>query len=75
MLGGLEADLDIIRRVRVHTDFVSPTVRKAIESGEKHRTLGDYVSNVKMMQVAETCAKSNGARLPNAPLAESKSSH
>jgi autophagy-related protein 11 len=60
LLGGLESDLDIIRQVRVHADFVSPQVRKAIETGEKHRTLGDYVSNGKMMQVAETCEKSHG---------------
>ncbi|KAJ6478423.1 cytochrome P450, partial [Mycena sanguinolenta] len=45
LLAGLEADPDIIGRVRIHTEFVSPAVRKAIESGEKPRTLGDYVSN------------------------------
>ncbi|KAJ7445227.1 putative peripheral membrane protein [Mycena galericulata] len=59
LLAGLEADLDIISRVRIHTEFVSPAVRKAIESGEKPRTLGDYVSNVKMKQVADTCARTH----------------
>ncbi|KAK7048417.1 ATG11 domain-containing protein [Favolaschia claudopus] len=59
LLGGLEADLDIISRVRIHTEFVSPAVRKAIESGETQRTLGDYVSNVKMKQVADTCARTH----------------
>lgn len=60
LLAGLESDLELISRVKVHTEFVSPAVRKAIESGEKHRTLGDYVSNVKMKQVAETCARTHG---------------
>jgi autophagy-related protein 11 len=60
LLTGLEADLDIISRVRIHTEFVSPAVRKAIESGDKPRTLGDYVSNVKMKQVADTCARTHG---------------
>ncbi|KAJ7119956.1 putative peripheral membrane protein [Mycena crocata] len=59
LLAGLEADLDIISRVRIHTEFVSPAVRKAIESGDKARTLGDYVSNVKMKQVADTCARTH----------------
>ncbi|KAF7377787.1 ATG11 domain-containing protein [Mycena sanguinolenta] len=59
LLTGLEADLDIISKVRIHTEFVSPAVRKAIESGEKPRTLGDYVSNVKMKQVADTCARTH----------------
>lgn len=61
LLAGLEADLDIISRVRIHTEFMSPAVRQAIEAGEKPRTLGDYVSNVKMKQVAETCARTHGS--------------
>lgn len=60
LLSGLEADLDLISRVRIHVEFMSPAVRKSIESGEKSRTLGDYVSNVKMKQVAETCARTHG---------------
>lgn len=60
LLAGLEADLDLISKVRIHVEFMSPAVRKSIESGEKSRTLGDYVSNVKMKQVAETCARTHG---------------
>ncbi|ESK91982.1 autophagy-related protein 11 [Moniliophthora roreri MCA 2997] len=59
LLAGVEADLNLITKVRVHTDFVSANARKAIEAGEKPRTLGDYVSNAKMKQVAETCAKTH----------------
>lgn len=60
LLKGYESDLAIVSRVTVHKEFVSPNVRKAIEMGEKGRTLGDYVSQVKMKQVAETCQKSHG---------------
>lgn len=61
LLAGLEADLEIIGRVSIHVEFMSPAVRRAIEAGEKHRTLGDYVSHVKMKQVADTCARTHGA--------------
>lgn len=60
LLAGVALDLDLISRVRIHSDFLSPTVRRAIETGEKSRTLGDYVSNVKMKQVADTCARTHG---------------
>lgn len=60
LLSGLDADLYLISRVRIHAEFLSPAVRKSIESGEKSRTLGDYVSNVKMKQVAETCSRTHG---------------
>ncbi|TFK46861.1 putative peripheral membrane protein [Heliocybe sulcata] len=59
LLSGLDADLDMISRVNVHAEFLSPAVRKAIESGDRGRTLGDYVSNVKMRQVAETCRRTH----------------
>jgi len=60
LLAGLEADLEIISRVKIHVEFMSPAVRKAVEAGEKPRTLGDYVSNIKMKQVADTCARTHG---------------
>jgi autophagy-related protein 11 len=59
LLSGVDADLEIISRMRIHAEFMSPAVRKAMEAGERARTLGDYVSNMKMRQVAETCAKSH----------------
>ncbi|TDL25201.1 putative peripheral membrane protein [Rickenella mellea] len=59
LLEGLETDLAVVVRVRVHPEFLSPAVRRMVEAGEKARTLGDYVSNVKMRQVAEGCAKSH----------------
>lgn len=60
LLAGVQADLDLISQVKIHVDFLSSTARKSIEAGEKFRTLGDYVSNVKMKQVAETCARTHG---------------
>lgn len=59
LLAGIDADLEIVQRVSIHKEFVSPAVRKAMELGERGRTLGDYVSQVKMRQVAETCAKTH----------------
>ncbi|TFK25285.1 hypothetical protein FA15DRAFT_668655 [Coprinopsis marcescibilis] len=59
LLGGLDADLELISRVQLHVEFMSPAVRKSIEAGEKHRTLGDYVARDKMHQVAETCARTH----------------
>ncbi|PFH49900.1 hypothetical protein AMATHDRAFT_62171 [Amanita thiersii Skay4041] len=59
LLGGVQSDLNLIRRVRVHVEFLSPNVRKTIEAGGEPRTLGDYVSTLKMGQVAETCARTH----------------
>ncbi|KAI6019926.1 hypothetical protein F5J12DRAFT_495101 [Pisolithus orientalis] len=58
-LASVDADLELIGRVEVHIEFMSSGFRKAIENGEKRRTLGDYVSNAKMKQVAETCARTH----------------
>jgi autophagy-related protein 11 len=60
LLEGLNADLELIKRVRIHVDFMSNSVRRAIEVGERHRTLGDYVSNDKMHAVAAGCARTHG---------------
>lgn len=60
LLAGVDSDLAVIGRIKLHADFMSPATRKAVEAGEKARTLGDYVSNVKMKQVAETCARTHG---------------
>ncbi|KAI9065323.1 hypothetical protein FKP32DRAFT_1590816 [Trametes sanguinea] len=55
LLAGIDADLEIVTRVKVHKEFLSAAMRKAIEAGERGRTLGDYVSKVKMRQVADSC--------------------
>jgi autophagy-related protein 11 len=60
LLGGLGADLELISQVRIHVEFMSNAVRKAIEAGEKQRTLGDYVSSAKMKTVAEACRRTHG---------------
>ena len=60
LLAGIDADLEIVKRVPIHQEFLSPSVRKAMEFGERGRTLGDYVSQVKMKQVADTCLRTHG---------------
>ncbi|EKM77300.1 hypothetical protein AGABI1DRAFT_122058 [Agaricus bisporus var. burnettii JB137-S8] len=59
LLEGLNSDLEMIKRVRIHVDFMSTSVRRAIEAGDRHRTLGDYVSNDKMRTVAAGCARTH----------------
>ncbi|PIL26252.1 hypothetical protein GSI_12008 [Ganoderma sinense ZZ0214-1] len=56
---GLDADLEIASRVKVHKEFLSASMRSAMETGGKARTLGDYVSRVKMQQVASSCLKTH----------------
>jgi len=60
LLEGLNSDLELIKRVCIHVDFMSNAVRRAIEAGERHRTLGDYVSTDKMQTVAAGCARTHG---------------
>lgn len=61
LLEGLDADLDLLSRVGVHVEFCSTAVRMAIEAGDKPRVLTDYVSKLKMRQVADGCTKSHGS--------------
>ncbi|KAF9443803.1 putative peripheral membrane protein [Macrolepiota fuliginosa MF-IS2] len=59
LLEGLDADLELVSRVKIHVEFMSNSVRRAIEAGERHRTLGDYVSNDKMRTVAAGCLRTH----------------
>ncbi|THH11415.1 hypothetical protein EW145_g646 [Phellinidium pouzarii] len=64
LLTTLDSDLAAVAAVRIHPEFLSAAARRAIESGDRARTLGDYVSNDKMRQVADVCAKnSEGLRM------------
>ncbi|KAG9025608.1 oligomeric, coiled-coil, peripheral membrane protein [Tulasnella sp. JGI-2019a] len=55
VLRGHALDMDVISRVKVHAEFLSPAGRRAVEMGGKERHLGDYVSVHKMKTVAESC--------------------
>ena len=57
LLAGIDADLNMIDRVDVHRQFLSATMQRAIDQGDKGRTLADYVARDKMRQVAQTCSK------------------
>ena len=54
-------DLEIISRIRVHHEFLSPNVRREVEAGLKERMLVDYISSQKMKLVLDSCAKVHGA--------------
>ncbi|THH32812.1 hypothetical protein EUX98_g1391 [Antrodiella citrinella] len=57
LLGSVEADLEIASRVAIHREFLSETYKKAMDVGQKARTLGDYVSQPKMRQLLNTTAE------------------
>lgn len=57
LLTFVDADLEIINRMEVHVEFLSPAMRKAIEGGEKPRMLGTYVARDRMKLVADGCAR------------------
>ncbi|KAI0064232.1 putative peripheral membrane protein [Artomyces pyxidatus] len=59
LLAGIDADLEMVGQVNIHRDFMSITMQRAMDAGGKGRTLGDYVSNAKMRQVADNCAKTH----------------
>ncbi|TFK67866.1 hypothetical protein BDN72DRAFT_73954 [Pluteus cervinus] len=60
LLAGVDTDLELISKIRIHAEFMSPAKRRSIEAGEKPRSLGDYVSDVRMRQVANTCTQTHG---------------
>lgn len=57
LLISVDADLDIVDQVEVHVEFLSPTMRKAIEGGERPRMLGTYVARDRMKLVADGCSR------------------
>ncbi|KAG8911221.1 oligomeric, coiled-coil, peripheral membrane protein, partial [Tulasnella sp. 408] len=57
VLRGHATDMEIIGRIKVHRDFLSPNVRRAVDMGGQERRLGDYVNAHKMQQVADTSVK------------------
>ena len=60
LLASVDADLEMASRVHVHREFMSIAMQRAIDSGGRARTLGDYVSNEKMHQVADACRRTHG---------------
>lgn len=61
LIANVDADLEMASRVQIHREFMSSAVQRAIDAGSRARTLGDYVSNEKMRQVADTCRKTHGS--------------
>ena len=61
-LGGLDADLETVSGVEAHKEFLSLSVRRAVETDDKRSrsTLSNYVSRVRMQQVASSCLKTHG---------------
>jgi autophagy-related protein 11 len=60
LIASVDADLEIASRVQIHREFMSTAVQRAMDAGGRARTLGDYVSNEKMRQVADSCRRTHG---------------
>ncbi|KAI0277952.1 hypothetical protein BGY98DRAFT_976913 [Russula aff. rugulosa BPL654] len=60
LIASVDSDLEMASRVHIHREFMSSAVQRAIDAGGRARTLGDYVSDEKMRQVAETCRGTHG---------------
>jgi autophagy-related protein 11 len=56
-LWGLKLDLGFISKIKNPTRVSVTIVQKAVQAGDKGRTLGDSVTNTKMWQVGDACAK------------------
>jgi len=59
LLAGIDVDLEMISRIKIHREFLSQAMQRAMDAGERARTLGDYVSNIKMRQVADSCVRTH----------------
>ncbi|KAH9998573.1 hypothetical protein BJV77DRAFT_1156392 [Russula vinacea] len=59
LIASVDTDLEMASRVQIHREFMSSAVQRAMDAGSRARTLGDYVSNEKMRQVAETCRRTH----------------
>ena len=60
LITSVDTDLEMASRVQIHREFMSSAVQRAMDAGSRARTLGDYVSNEKMRQVADTCRRTHG---------------
>ncbi len=61
LIASVDSDLEMASRVQIHREFMSSAVQRAIDAGSRARKLGDYVSNEKMRQVADTCRTTHGS--------------
>jgi autophagy-related protein 11 len=60
LISSVGTDLEMASRIQVHREFMSATMQRAMDAGNRGRTLGDYVSNEKMLQVADSCRRTHG---------------
>ncbi|KAF8467125.1 autophagy-related protein 11-domain-containing protein [Russula ochroleuca] len=59
LIASVDTDLEMASRVQIHREFMSSAVQRTIDAESQARTLGDYVSNENMHQVADTCRKTH----------------
>jgi autophagy-related protein 11 len=61
LINNVDADLEMASRVQIHREFMSSAVQRAMDTGSRARTLGDYVSAEKMRHVADACRRTHGS--------------
>ncbi len=60
LIARVDSDLEMASRIQIHREFMSSAVQQAMDAGSRARTLGDYVSNLEMHQVTDTCRRTHG---------------
>ncbi|KAI9507608.1 putative peripheral membrane protein [Russula earlei] len=59
LIASIDSDLEMVSRVQIHREFMSTAMQRAMDAGNRGRTLGDYVSNEKMYQVGDSCRRTH----------------
>ncbi len=57
LVAGVDAATELASRVRIHHEFMSPAVQRAMDAGGPARTLGHYVSGERIRRAVEECRK------------------
>jgi autophagy-related protein 11 len=62
LIAGVDTDIELISRVPIHHDFLSPAAQKATNAGDPARTLGYYISSERIRRAVSVCQKTHGTR-------------
>ena len=53
LVAGVDGATELASRVRIHREFISPAVQRAMDAGGSARTLDDYISGEKARRAVE----------------------
>jgi autophagy-related protein 11 len=63
LVAGVDGAMDLASRVRIHREFMSPAVRRAMDAGGSPRTLDHYVSGERIRRAVKEFRKPPRASL------------